>query len=1159
MNKRKAFIPISALMVALLLALVAAMTPFVAGPDRAYAQSADTTLYVLGISADAGEVSSSLTPAFVPSQPPVEGGHTAYAANDVTTVTVTANASHSAATVAVKAGATESSATAVTAETDGTFDVTLEAAGSNTVILITVTAPDRVGMATYMVTVERGATGSEVTTLSALKLMDGSDEVALNETFASGTLTYTANAAYATRSVEVMATPTNSGATVAVKSDKDSDVRNNVVDLSEGANVITVTVTAADKATTGDYTVTVTRIAGSVSAQTTLAALTVNDGTNNVSLSPRFASNRAPASGGYTAKVDDDVATVTLTTTPSHVNATVAVTSGATDDDDDQTVVSGVSPFSVTLRDEGLDTVILVTVTAQDAVSKTTYKVTVERDASSTSAVATLSALSLMAGGNEVALLDDTGAPAEFASDTNAYTANVSHSMTTIDVMATPTNRGATVDVESDKDSNVPSNRVDLSEGANVITVTVTAADGTTEGTPYTVTVARASGTDAMVTTLTALSITFDDSGTDRNVPLMPEFASDGPPASSGYTAYVANAVAAVDLTATATHTGATVAVTSGATDDDDDQTTVADPSALTLQATGSTVILIKVTAADKVAASTYKVTVMRGAAGSEVTTLSALKLMAGGNNVAIDPAFVSTTRTGYTASVPYSTMMVEVMATPSGRGATVAVKSDKDSSVQNNVVDLSEGANLITVTVTAADKVTTGDYTLTVTRVAGDLSTDTTLAVLTLSTGALMPAFVANSGPAEGGYTGPAGTGATVDLTVSAAHTGATLAVMVGATEAAAMKADPETGASPYTVTLQATGLDTVILVTVTAADLATTATYKITISRPADAADDNLKELSLGDDVALMPAFDPTDTATVAYTSIVELASVTVAAMPRNSGAKVTVASNKDDDIQDNVVDLAEGVNVITITVRPANATDASTDKTYTIRVRRDLSDDASLSSLGLKYLPMNMMEGMPIDLSPAFDSGVMAYSADAANAEEITVTAKATHSEAMVSVTVNGTVAMKTDVPTYWDMLGCPAMNDSVRAYDDHDHPDNATSPYCTTYNMDATHPGLMGDAKDVVDRTFANYYDVPLMVGNNTIRVMVTAEDGRATETYTVTVTREDMSDEARLLRAYDVNNNDSIDDDELNTAIGHYLAGDLTPADMNTLIGIYLGG
>ena len=98
----------------------------------------------------------------------------------------------------------------------------------------------------------------------------------------------------------------------------------------------------------------------------------------------------------------------------------------------------------------------------------------------------------------------------------------------------------------------------------------------------------------------------------------------------------------------------------------------------------------------------------------------------------------------------------------------------------------------------------------------------------------------------------------------------------------------------------------------------------------------------------------------------------------------------------------------------------------------------------------------------------------------------------------------------------MLGCPAMNDSVRMYDDHSHPDNATSPYCTTYNMDATHPGLMGNAKDVVGHgRFADYYDVPLMMGDNTISVMVTSEDETMTETYTVTVTREDTDPSKRV--------------------------------------------
>ena len=188
--------------------------------------------------------------------------------------------------------------------------------------------------------------------------------------------------------------------------------------------------------------------------------------------------------------------------------------------------------------------------------------------------------------------------------------------------------------------------------------------------------------------------------------------------------------------------------------------------------------------------------------------------------------------------------------------------------------------------------------------------------------------------------------------------------------------------------------------------------------------------------------------------------------------------------------------------------------TNNTYTIRVRRDASTDATLSMLGLRHMPMNMMEGMVIDLSPMFDSGTMSYSANAGDAEMITVNAKAMHSMAMVSVTVGGTAAMMTDTETYWDMLGCPAMNDSVRMYDDHSHPDDMTSPYCAMY------ADLGDDAKAVVDMTFANYYDVPLMMGANMIAVTVTAEDGSTMETYNITVTAEATSEEARLLAEYD---------------------------------------
>ncbi|MCY3638016.1 MAG: cadherin-like beta sandwich domain-containing protein, partial [Chloroflexi bacterium] len=130
-----------------------------------------------------------------------------------------------------------------------------------------------------------------------------------------------------------------------------------------------------------------------------------------------------------------------------------------------------------------------------------------------------------------------------------------------------------------------------------------------------------------------------------------------------------------------------------------------------------------------------------------------------------------------------------------------------------------------------------------------------------------------------------------------------------------------------------------------------------------------------------------------------------------------------------------------------------------------------------------------------------------------------------------------------------LGCPAMNDAVGADDQPD--DETTSPYCKMY------AGLDDDAKAVVDAAFANYYDVPLVMGANMVAVTVTAEDGSTMETYNITVTAEATSEEAKLLEEYDKNGNGNIDADELSEAILDYLDRDITPSDMSALILLYL--
>ena len=145
--------------------------------------------------------------------------------------------------------------------------VEFEAAPSVTVITVLVTAEDGDSTLTYTMTVTHGAPQSSDATLSALSLTHGTSAVTvtLKPPFVSTINTYTASVANSVSSLTVTAKPSAESAAAIIK-------LGGTVDLTVGANVITVEVTAEDGETTQTYTVTVTCAAPPLSADASWAA-----------------------------------------------------------------------------------------------------------------------------------------------------------------------------------------------------------------------------------------------------------------------------------------------------------------------------------------------------------------------------------------------------------------------------------------------------------------------------------------------------------------------------------------------------------------------------------------------------------------------------------------------------------------------------------------------------------------------------------------------------------------------------------------------------------------------------------------------------------------------------------------------------------------------
>ena len=656
---------------ALLLALVATMTPFVAEPDRAYAQVLSTTATLSTLTVVAGpnnelQANESLTQA--------DGADGFEVDENDYTLRIGFTDSGVVITPTGATGIEQDQSQTIrvngTVVTSGDGQNVAVAAGRTTTITIAVTAPAG-NTNTYTVKVYRNRqTLSSNADLSSLSISPPGGLKLSSDSTPSAPM-YEARVQSDKVTVSYRLSDSAGGASAVVAAGTETSIAdptkpNEITLGTAGTGGITGTfiVTVTPESGTGGskmYTVNVYKIRANPSTEARLAT-----GTAGLGLSAREADDTLITTiDGYTYNQDTMTYDLTVSNDADYVTLNPSV-----QDPGAHFVINprtdsrlAVDNHQVNLR-AGVDTTITVTVTAEDPSSTETYTLKIYKrrpDSATNPAIddTTLRALSLSVGRLTPA----------FRSSTNSYSVQVEDNVGKVTVYYTPTNNlgGVTAEVTASDGTNTLdiSNDNEVTLGAagttSTITLTITAEDGSTvtadtgENLDYTVAIYRLR---PLASANAALNV-----WTLNGTPVE-GFATD---ALSTSTHNVTVPFTTNSVTVVATPTGAT----SGATA----EVTPASPVALTAGA--ETAITVTVTAEDRVTTATYTVVVYRERNAvniSDDATLSALSLMDSDDNaVALSPTFMSD-RMEYNARVGNDVDKVTASYTPTDNAGGVSV-----------------------------------------------------------------------------------------------------------------------------------------------------------------------------------------------------------------------------------------------------------------------------------------------------------------------------------------------------------------------------------------------------------------------------------------------------------------------------------------------------
>jgi gliding motility-associated-like protein len=712
------------------------------------------------------------------------------------------------------------------------------------------------------------------------------------------------------------------------------------------------------------------------------------------------------------------------------------------------------------------------------------YKVTAYNVGGSGSAIVNISVYNTNAGLASLATSSGTLSPV-FSTAVTSYTVSEANTTSTITVTPMASQSSNTITVNGVAvASGSPSKPISLTVGSNAISIIVKSSAGQIIGN-YTITANRLPSSNDNLASMTI------SAGV-----LSPAFSS----AVTSYKAFVSDAITTFSVTPVVTDSTATVTV---------DNQAVASGSVSTPVplSEGTNTVSVAVTAQNGTTTQTYSISVFRGASTND--NLSALKISAG----TLTPAFSGTT-ISYTANVGNAVASITVTPTAADATATVTVNGTAvTSGTSSSAIPLMVGSNIIAMVVTAQDGTTTKTYSVTITRAP---STNAYLLYLSVQTATLSPSFAyktfAYTSNVPNATSSVTVTPSVLDLTATAKVNGATVANKAAS------------GTIPLSV-----GANTITVV-ITAQDGVTTQTYTITISR-APSTNDNLSALSISAGT-LTPSFA---SETTSYSAGVTNAVSSITITPTTSDPAATVKVNGTTVASGSAsaaIPLNIGANTITVMV---TAQDGATTKNYAVTVTRALSGNDNLSALKIS-------NGT---LTPAFATSTATYTVSVGNGvTSLTVTPTTADPTATVKVngiavtsgTASGAIALNvgantittvvtaqngTSTQTYLvTVTRAPSTNAyllylSVQTatlsptfayktfgYSSNVH--NTTSSVTVTPSVLDLTAMVKVNGTPVTNKTASG--PIALAVGANTITVLVTAQDGVTTQTYTLTITR-----------------------------------------------------